>query len=136
MKAKSIYVNLPIEDVQRSRNFWTTLGFRFNESFSDEKALCLELAENLIYAMLLRKEFFSTFTDRSIADSSVTQTLLAVEVDSKDDVNKIVQLALDNGATRYKEPADHGWMYYDSFADPDGHQWEIMWSDASKLPQK
>ena len=39
------------------------------------------------------------------------------------------KLALENGATRYRESEDHGWMYYDSFADLDGHQWEIAWMD-------
>jgi len=24
-------------------------------------------------------------------------------------------------------------MYYDSFADPDGHQWEVLFSDMSLL---
>jgi predicted lactoylglutathione lyase len=44
-------------------------------------------------------------------------------------VDLIVKVALENGATRYKESVDHGWMYYDSFADPDGHQWEIMYTN-------
>jgi hypothetical protein len=29
---------------------------------------------------------------------------------------------------------DHGWMYQHSFADPDGHQWELVYMDASAFP--
>ena len=135
MKVKSIYVNLPVKNLEKTREFWTKLGFSFNEQFSDDKALCLVLNEGLIYSMLISHEFFSTFTNRAIADGSTTQVLVAIEVDSRELVDQIVKNALENGASRYKESADHGWMYYDSFADLDGHQWEIMYTDPSQLPQ-
>lgn len=135
MKVKSIYVNLPIKDINKTKDFWTKLGFSFNPQFSDEKALCLVLNEGLIYAMLLTNEFFSTFTNRPISDNSTTQVLNAIEVDSREKVDEIVKLALENGGTRYRESADHGWMYYDSFADLDGHQWEVMFTDINQLPK-
>lgn len=135
MKVKTIYINLPILDVTKTRAFWTKLGFSFNEQFSDDKALCLVLNEGLIYSMLITKEYFSTFTNRPVYDGSTTQTLLAIEVDSKEKVDEIVKLALENGATRYKESVNHGWMYYDTFADIDGHQWEVMFTDLTKIPQ-
>ncbi|TWI80240.1 hypothetical protein IQ13_2912 [Lacibacter cauensis] len=130
----SIYVNLPVKDLAVTRTFWTSLGFQFNEQFSNDKAVCLVLNEGSMYAMLLTHEFFAGFTTRSVADGSSTQVILAVEVESREKVDAIVQAALANGGTRYREAADHGWMYYDSFADPDGHQWGIMHSDLSKLP--
>ena len=56
----------------------------------------------------------------------------AIEVDSREQVDKIVRLALENGGTRYRDKADHGWMYYDRFADLDGHQWEVMCMNANQ----
>ncbi|HRE64798.1 MAG TPA: glyoxalase/bleomycin resistance/extradiol dioxygenase family protein [Ferruginibacter sp.] len=126
MKVKSIFVNLPVKDLTIAREFWTKLGFSFNEQFSDDRALCLILNDGLMYSMLISHDLFSTFTNRPIADGTTTQVLTAIEVDSREQVNNIVKLALENGATRYRESADHGWMYYDSFVDLDGHQWEIM----------
>lgn len=130
---KAMYVNLPVRDVHRSREFWTQLGFSFNETFSDEKAPCLILREGSLYSMLISREFFTTFTHRAVADGSTTQVLLALEVESRDKVDELVQKALDHSGSRYRESADHGWMYYDSFADPDGHQWEILFTDETKL---
>lgn len=135
MTINSIFINLPICDVNKTRDFWTKLGFHFNEQFSDETALCLILNDGLIYAMLISQEMFSTYTNRPIADGSTTQVLNALQVESRETVDNIVNLALTNGATRFKKSTDHGWMYYDSFADIDGHQWEIMYSDISKLQQ-
>jgi predicted lactoylglutathione lyase len=131
---KSIYVNLPVKDLAVTKSFWTKLGFGFNDQFSDDKALCLILNDGIMYSMLITHEFFSTFTNRSIADGSSTQVLLAIEVESKEKVDEIVQAALANGGSRYRESADHGWMYYDSFADPDDHQWEVMYTDPAKIP--
>ena len=135
MKAKSVYINLPAKDLKKSREFWTKLGFSFNEQFSDDKAICLVLNEGSIYSMLISHEMFKTFTNREIADTSTTQVLTAVEVDSREQVDQIIKIALENGATRYRESADHDWMYYDSFADLDGHQWEFLHADPTKIPQ-
>lgn len=131
-KIESIYINLPVSDLAKTRKFWEALGFSFNEKFSDEKALCLILNDGSMYAMLITHEFFTTFTNRPIADGSTTQVLLAIQVGSREEVDDIVARAFENGATRYKESVDHEWMYYDTFADLDGHQWEIMSMDAEK----
>lgn len=133
MKAKSIYVNLPIKDINVSRSFWTKLGFSFNEDFSDEKALCLVLNEDGIYSMLITHEYFESFSNRPVADNSTAQVLTCIEVESREQVDEIVNLALANGGSRYREKADNGWMYYDTFADPDGHQWEISYMDTSQF---
>ncbi len=135
MNIKSIFINLPIKDIKKTRDFWTSLGFSFNEQFSDDKALCLVLNEGLIYAMLITHEMFSTFTNRPIADGTTTQVLTAIQVDSREDVDRIVKLAIENGASRYRESTDLGWMYYDCFADPDGHQWEVMFIDPTRMKQ-
>lgn len=135
MKVKSIFVNLPINDLAKTREFWTKLGFSFNENFSDDRALCLVLNDGLMYSMLITHDMFSTFTNRPITDGTTTQVLTAMEVDSREQVDKVVKLALENGAKRYRESVDHGWMYYDSFADLDGHQWEIMFTDPTQLQQ-
>ena len=135
MKVKSIFVNLPIKDLQKTKDFWTKLGFSFNEQFSDDRALCLILNDGLIYSMLIAHEMFSTFTNRPIADGSTTQVLTAIQVGSREEVDRIVKLAIKNGGTRYRESADHGWMYYDTFADLDGHQWEVMFTDDTQILQ-
>ena len=135
MKVKSIFVNLPIKNLKKTRDFWTKLGFSFNEQFSNDKALCLVLNDGLIYSMLITYEMFSSFTNRPIADGSTTQDLIAIQVDSRDEVDRIVKLALKNGGTRYRESVDHGWMYYDTFADLDENQWEVMFADVTQIPQ-
>ncbi len=71
MNVKSIFVNLPTKDLNKTREFWTSLGFSFNEQFSNDQALCLVLNEGLMYSMLISHEMFNNFTDRTIADGTI-----------------------------------------------------------------
>ena len=134
MNINQIYVNLPVKDIQKTREFWTKLGFSINEQFSDEKAICVIMKEDHIYAMFLKEEFFKTFTDRPIAKGDTTQTLLAIGVNSREELDNMVKTAIENGGSTYSEPQDHGWMYQSAFSDLNGHQWEVMFADMSKIP--
>ncbi len=130
-----IFVNLPVKDLKRSIDFFTHLGFSFNQQFTDDKAACLVINDGSIYAMLLTEPMFKTFTKKEIADASkTTEVLIAIDTDSREQVDELVKKAVEAGGSIYTEPADHGWMYQHSFADPDGHQWEILYMDETKLP--
>lgn len=134
--AKQIFVNLAVKDLERSIEFFEKLGFIFNPQFTDDKAGCLVIGEN-IYAMLLVENFFKTFTKKEICDAKkFTEVLIAIDVESREAVNKMVKNALEAGGTTYASPQDHGWMYQHSFADLDGHQWEILYIDESKMPRQ
>ena len=134
MNITDIYVNLPVKDVQKTREFWTKLGFSINEQFSDEKAICVVMKENHIYTMFLKEEFFQTFTNRPFAKGDTTQVLLAIGVNSREEVDGMVKTAIENGGSKYSEPVDYGWMYQSSFADINGHQWEVVHGDVSQMP--
>lgn len=131
-----VFINLPVKDLQRSMNFFGALGFSFNPDFTDEKAACLVISEGSIYAMLLTESFFKGFTKKEVCNAHThTEVLIALDAGSRTEVDELVRKALDAGGSTYMEPQDHGWMYQRSFADPDGHQWEICFMDISKFPK-
>lgn len=133
MKVNEIYVNLPVKDVNATRSFWTKLGFSINEQFSDDKAICVVLKEGSIYAMFLSEVYFKSFANRPVAKNDTTQVLLAISVSSRKEVDELVNAAIASGGTKYSEPKDHGWMYQNSFADLNAHQWEVMYADISQF---
>ena len=130
---KSMFVNLPVSDLNRSVEFFKKLGYTFNPQFTDENATCMIVADN-IYVMLLVEKYFKKFTPKAIADSkNSTEALIALSASSRDEVNHIVETALAAGARRYKEPQDHGFMYAWGFEDLDGHIWEHVWMDPAAV---
>jgi predicted lactoylglutathione lyase len=131
--ATKIFVNLPVKDLEKSMAFFTALGFSFNPQFTDEKAGCMIISDS-IFAMLLTEPYFQTFTKKAVSDAkAATEVLIALDTNSKEEVQQIIAKAEKSGATIYSEPQDHGWMYVHSFADLDGHQWEIIYMDQSQL---
>jgi predicted lactoylglutathione lyase len=128
-RARKIFVNLPVRDLSRTKDFFGRLGFTFNPKFTDDNAACMVLSEQG-YVMLLREEFFKTFTKRELCDTTArTESLIALDCESRAEVDALFQTALDAGATPAMPPQDHGFMYSQSFYDLDGHHWEIFWMD-------
>jgi hypothetical protein len=134
--ASKIFVHLPVKAIDRSMTFFRSLGFTFNDQFTDDKAACMIISEN-IYAMLITEPFFRTFTRKPVCDATRnTEVLIAIDAESREAVDEMVQQAVKAGGTTYMKPQDHGWMYGHSFADLDGHQWEVLYMDESKLNQQ
>lgn len=133
--ATKIFINLPVKNLSKSVTFFTQLGFTFNPQFTDEQATCMIISEN-IFAMLLVEERFKDFTKKPIADATKsTEVLIALDAASRAEVDTMIRNAVNAGGSTYSEPQDHGWMYGHSFADLDGHQWEILYMDESSIPK-
>jgi predicted lactoylglutathione lyase len=131
--SRKIFVNLPVRDLKKSMDFFSTLGFGFNPKFTDEKAACMIISDEA-FVMLLREEFFKTFTRRAICDTSThTEALLALSCSSRAEVDDIVKKAVAAGGAHAMNPQDHGFMYGWSFYDLDGHHWEVLWMDPKAL---
>lgn len=132
--ATKIFVNLPVKDLQKSITFFTHLGFSFNPQFTDETATCMIIGEN-IFAMLMVDTRFQEFTKKAVADAhKTTEVILALDAESREAVDDLVIKAVEAGGSIYADRHDHGWMYYHSFADLDGHQWEVMYMDENAAP--
>ena len=130
-----IFVNLPVKDLDKSKEFFSKLGFAFNAQFTNENAACMVISEEN-YAMLLVESFFKTFTKKEIVNAKKsTEVLVALSSESKEDVDKLLRNALAAGAKEANEPQDHGFMYGRSFEDLDGHIWEIFWMDPKTIEQ-
>jgi len=121
-----IFVNLPVKDLARSTEFFTKLGFSIDERYTNESAGCLVISDD-IYAMLITEQFFRTFTTKDLADASTTtEAIVALEVDSRERVDELADRALESGGSSASEPVEDDGMYERSFADPDGHLWEVF----------
>lgn len=126
---RMIFVNLPVKNVKASRAFFEALGFAINEQFCSEDTACVVFADN-IFAMLLEHKRFKDFLKGDIADNSANKEVLTcLSCESRAEVEDLKKKALAAGGTEWMPPQDYGFMYGDSFCDPDGHVWECMWMD-------
>ena len=128
-----IFVNLPVNDLDASKAFFRALGFDFNPQFSDDTAACLVFSEH-IYAMLLTHAKFKQFTKKEIADAHrAAEVLTALALDSRAQVDDLYGRAIKAGAIEANAPVDMGFMVVKSFADLDGHVWELFFMDPAHV---
>ncbi|MBH5318283.1 glyoxalase/bleomycin resistance/extradiol dioxygenase family protein [Paenibacillus sp. GSMTC-2017] len=133
--AKNIFVNASVRNVKASIAFFEAVGFEFNKQFTDDNAACLVIGEN-IFAMLVQEELFKTFTNKEIVNTATSaESIYALGVGSREEVDGIVSRALSAGGSAPKEPVDHGFMYSASFQDLDGHLWEVLYMEPSAVAE-
>jgi len=126
---KQIFVNLPIEDMQRSQAFFRRLGFEFNAQFANDQGACMVVGEN-IFVMLLDDPFFKTFTAKPVCDATrATEVLTCLSCESRAEVDALVAKALAAGGRTPRAPQDHGFVYGHDFEELDGHLWEVACTD-------
>ena len=131
--ATKIFVNLPIKDLQKTKEFFVMLGFEFNSQFSDDTAACMIVSEEA-YVMLLTHPKFKQFAPHPIADANrSTEVLVAVSCGSRARVDEMVAQAVAAGGRIYSKPKDYGFMYGHGFQDLDGHVWEVFYMDPSAV---
>ena len=133
--ATKIFVNLPVKDLQRSIEFFTKLGYKFNPQFTDETATCMIVSDD-IFVMLLTHAKFKEFTPKPICDAAKsTEVLVCLSCESREAVSDMVRKAVAAGGTTYAESKDHGFMLQHGYQDPDGHIWELIYMDPSAVQQ-
>ncbi|WP_171058001.1 VOC family protein [Modestobacter altitudinis] len=126
---RAFFVTMPVADVQRSRAFFTALGFEFDESFSGEGAACMLVGEQ-VSVMLGSREQFAELSKLPTGDPRThALALYCFSVPTREDVDRVADAALAAGAVEADGLEDLGFMVTRSFFDLDGHGWQVMWMD-------
>ncbi|MGN6264101.1 MAG: VOC family protein [Ginsengibacter sp.] len=134
--AKQVFINLPVNDLQKSIAFYEAIGFTNNPQFTDETAACM-IWSDTIYIMLLTHDKLKQFTSKTIVDAKTfVEVSISLSLENNDEVNAFAEKALKAGGTEPSDPQDYGFMYQRGVEDPDGHHLEVFYMDMSKFPQK
>lgn len=128
------FVNLPVKDLKRTTEFFSSLGFSFNEQFSDENTACMVISDEA-FAMLHVEPVFQQFAQQEVADtSSSREVIVGLSAESKEQVDRLADTAVASGGQAVGDPQDDGFMYMRAFRDLDGHQWSSIYMDMSAIP--
>lgn len=124
---RQFLINLPSNDPLKSKIFFEELGFLLNKELSDENATCFNIDDNILIALLPANHFKDVINNNEVADTTKTnEVLLSVGVSSTKEVDDIYTRAVTAGGKEIGKPTDYGSIYGATFADLDGHQWNIF----------
>ncbi|MFM9698230.1 VOC family protein [Streptomyces europaeiscabiei] len=133
MYQQMIFVNLPVNDLDASKKFFTELGYALNPQFSDENAASVVISDTIV-AMLLTKPFYSSFTKKEIADATKTsEVMLCLSAECRAKVDELVEKAVAAGGTASEKIQEMDFMYGRAFDDLDGHTWEVVWMNPAAI---
>jgi catechol 2,3-dioxygenase-like lactoylglutathione lyase family enzyme len=122
VKQRVSLITLGVADLERSRRFYGSLGWRTN---AEEGAdVVFFQAGEMVLALWDRGRLAE---DSCVEDPGGWGGMtLAVNVASPAEVDAIIEEARAAGATIGRDPAEAFWGGYNAvFFDPDGHPWEV-----------
>ncbi|MBM7566262.1 VOC family protein [Paenibacillus sacheonensis] len=132
--SQDIWINLPVKDVEKSTAFFNAIGLHAT-SFGNERA---KLAVGQTTILLFPDAVFEKFTGSTIADTSRNaEVIFSIGADSREEVDAFVRRVESAGGSIFGKPSENdGWMYGAGFADLDGHRWNLLYMDESKMPKR
>lgn len=130
--ATQVSINLAVNDLQKSMDFYTALGFTNNPQFSDNTAKAMVWTENII-VMIMTHEKFTSFATKPIADTKNNLAgIYSLSFESFDEVNTAMESGLKAGGIEPAAMKDYGFMQLRTIEDFDGHTWELFFMDLEK----
>lgn len=128
---RMLFINLPVADLPVATTFYTGLGFTVNPMFSDENASCIVISDTILVMLLTRPRFADFVVGAVHTDPGATEVINCLSAASPDEVDSLYNAAIAHGGKPWRDKMVQGPMYGHSFADPDGHAWEVLHMDLS-----
>ncbi|AXA92678.1 VOC family protein [Massilia sp. YMA4] len=126
---KQIIFNLAVKDLDKSRAFFSALGFTFNRQWSSDSTAFMNIVDGTIHAMLMTEDFFRSLIDKPLAQAKeANEVIICLSCESREELDSLIAKAVAAGGRTPHPPEDHGFMYDQGFEDLDGHLWNLVWT--------
>ena len=134
---KDLWINLPVKDVKKSKEFFTRIGFTPEETHETADMTCVKVGEKNIAVLLFAEETLKGFIKNEISDTrNGSEMMISFDAERREEVDETARKVFEAGGTIFTEPAEiQGWMYGFAFIDLDGHRWNQIYMDYSKMPK-
>ncbi len=134
---KEIWLNLPVKDINKTKEFFEKIGFTSNDRYSNPEMSGFTVGQKGMAVMFVAEETFRGFTKSDVSDPAKgAEVMISFDAESREEVDEMARNVFDAGGTIFSEPAEiQGWMYGFAFADPDGHRWNMLFMDHGKMPK-
>ena len=130
---KQIFINIPVNDLEKSMQFYLALGFTINPLFTDVDQKCMVWSD-YIYVMLQSRKFSNSYLEKQIIDARKYQIpSFTLPVESIEKVNEITENGINAGALEPVPAISEDFMYLRSIEDLDGYMWGIMFLDVDRF---
>lgn len=128
MTPKLIWANLAVDDLQRTTQFYTALGFQESEHNNSPELTSLQFGQHNFVINFFTKDRFREPHNGSIENpTSGSEVIFSLSAESKEEVDQWRDAVVKAGGTIYSEPQTYQQGYTCGFADPDGHKFNALY---------
>ncbi len=132
------WINLASQDLVKAKEFFMKLGFTINERHKAPHMVSMFVGNKQTVVNLFNADLFKGFVGGHAITNTAqsTEVLFSIGANSPKDVDDLASKAEKAGGTVYGKPGyKDGWMYGCGFTDLDGHRWNALYMDMSKMPK-
>jgi uncharacterized protein len=132
---KQFWINLPVKDINRSKEFYKNIGFKFNTNYPENpNGISLLIGDHNVVVMLFDEATFQSYSGAEIPKTG--EVLLSIDAENKEEIDTLIEKVIAAGGASTHKPSEMtGWMYGCLFTDPDGHRWNPVYMDFTKMPR-
>ena len=136
MKPKRIWANIGVENTERTQKFYQTLGFKINGNPTKD-LVSFFFSDDKFIIHFFQKEQLKSSLEGEVADlSQGNEIIFTLQAESKDEFdNWIIEVKNAGGTVLFDSNKDRKPLYDENgffvcvFADPDGHKFNIFYSN-------
>ena len=134
--AKEAWINLPVKDLDKAKQFFIAIGFEPNPRHPGNEGMASIMVGTTII-MLFPEATLQTFIQHPIANTALgNELIISFDAASREEVDEVARKVEAAGGTLFGPPSEiQGWMYGCGFVDLDGHRWNALYMDMSKMPK-
>lgn len=128
---RQVWANIPVQDVERIRKFYTDLGFKVNGGRESKELASFLVGHDDFVIHFFQKELFEQASGGPAANTEKgNEIMFTIGANSRKEVHTWAKHVLKAGGSLFSEPAEiggNGW-YGCGFADPEGHKWNVFYN--------
>jgi predicted lactoylglutathione lyase len=132
---KELWINLPVKNVEKARNFFIEIGFKSDEKHETATSAAIMVGSKNIVVMLFEENQLQGFLQNELTDTTKSnEMMISFDAETTEEVDETAKKVATAGGNVFAPPANiQGWMYGFAFADLDDHRWNMLFMDMSKM---
>lgn len=124
MNVKSAWLNLPVENLEASEDFYQQIGFEIKKSDDMmDKMRGIATLDNTVIMLIETKQFKKVSRLSKIGNN---EALISLSLNTKAEVDQLLDLVESANGTVIERGTMHEGFYGGLFSDIDGHLYNII----------
>lgn len=133
----NLWINLASKNLVNAKKFYQNIGFEINKQHEAPHMVSMFVGKDRLVINLFDENLMVNFMGNQPVTNkqNSNEVLFSIGAETPSEVDLWAQKVKKAGGTLYSEPEYvDGWMYGFGFLDPDGHRFNLLYMDMSKMP--